>query len=175
MTHEPDTRNIDALAAIIREADGGHRLGADALAAAILAHRNSRWGPAPAPAAFPGISDDLIRMLIRDVQEQLVTSTDQMLIGRPFDPVPNVRARLLEILQLAAEDDLSKQAPLLWLLWNHLGSQSPVGQVIREYLGMGRFERMTEEQIEAADHWSRENWRRLRQQPSAPQPEDSQP
>ena len=75
----------------------------------------------------------------------------------------------------SAEHDLSKEAPLLWLLRNHLGSQSPVGRVIREYLGMGRFERMTEEQIEAADHWAQENWRRLRRQPPAPQPEDPQP
>ena len=60
--------------------------------------------PAPAPAAFPVISDDLIRMLIRDVQEQLATSVEQMLIGRPFDPIPSVRARLLEILQMAADD-----------------------------------------------------------------------
>ena len=101
---EPDPKHIDALAGIIHEVDGGYRLGIDALAKAILAHPNSRWEPAPAPAASPEISDDLIGMLIRDVQEQLFTSVQQMLIGRPFDPVPNVRARLLEILQLAAKD-----------------------------------------------------------------------
>ena len=104
---EPDPRHVDALAAIIREVDGGYRPGSGiALAKAILAHRNSRWGPAPAPApaAFPVISDDLIRMLVRDVQEQLATSVEQMLIGRPFDPIPSVRARLLEILQMAADD-----------------------------------------------------------------------
>ena len=44
-------------------------------------------------------------------------------------------------------------APLLWLLWNHLGSQSPVGQPIREYLGMGQFDRMTKEQVEAAKQY----------------------
>ena len=46
--------------------------------------------------------------------------------------------------------DPSNAAPLLWLLWKHLGSQSPVGQPIREYLGMGQFDRMSEAQIEAA-------------------------
>jgi len=44
-------------------------------------------------------------------------------------------------------------APLLWLLWNHLGSQSPVGQPIRECLGMGQFDHMTEEQVEAAKQY----------------------
>jgi len=44
-------------------------------------------------------------------------------------------------------------APLLWLLWKHLGSQSPVGQPIREYLGIGQFDRMTEEQVEAAKQY----------------------
>lgn len=41
-------------------------------------------------------------------------------------------------------------APLLWLLWNHQGSGSPVGQPIRKYLGMGQFQGMTKEQVEAA-------------------------
>ena len=106
MTHEPDTQHIDALAAIIREVDGGHRLGADALAAAILSHPSSRWGPAPAPApaVFPEISDGLMLMLILDIADQLATSTESALYGRSFDPVPRIRARLLEILQLAAED-----------------------------------------------------------------------
>jgi hypothetical protein len=44
--HDPAT----ILAAIIREADGAHRLGAAALAGAILAHPSSQWGPAlPVP------------------------------------------------------------------------------------------------------------------------------
>ena len=49
--------------------------------------------------------------------------------------------------------DLSNAAPLLWLLWNHLGSQSPVGQPIRDYLGMGQFESMSAAQIEAASFY----------------------
>ena len=67
-------------------------------------------------------------------------------------------------------------APLLWLLWNHLGSQSPVGQSIREYLGMGRFDHMTEEQIDAAKHWREAKWRRLHKQaPTPAQSENPQP
>jgi hypothetical protein len=45
-------------------------------------------------------------------------------------------------------------APLLWVLLHHLGSNSPVGQPIRCYLGMGQFERMTPRQIEAASSWA---------------------
>lgn len=50
MTHEPNTEHVLALAAIIREVNGSQRLGAAALAEAILAHPASQWGPAlPAP------------------------------------------------------------------------------------------------------------------------------
>lgn len=49
--------------------------------------------------------------------------------------------------------DLSSSAPLLWLLWNHLGAHSPVGQPIREYLGLGQFERMSDAQIGAANQY----------------------
>jgi hypothetical protein len=45
MTHEPDIKHVDALAAIIREVDGAHSLGAAALAKEILAHPSSQWGP----------------------------------------------------------------------------------------------------------------------------------
>jgi hypothetical protein len=44
-------------------------------------------------------------------------------------------------------------APLLWVLWHHMGGNSPVGQPIRKYLGMGQFERMSKEQVEAAKGW----------------------
>jgi hypothetical protein len=49
--------------------------------------------------------------------------------------------------------DLTNAAPLLWVLWNHLGGSSSIGQPIRKYLGMGQFERMTEDQIEAAKQY----------------------
>ena len=62
-TREPDSAtepsddvdDILMLAAIIREVDGAHRLGAAALAEAILSHPASRWGhqPAPPPPAPP--------------------------------------------------------------------------------------------------------------------------
>jgi hypothetical protein len=48
-------------------------------------------------------------------------------------------------------------APLLWVLWHHLGASSPVGQPIRRYLGMGQHDRMTPEGIEAAKRWARES------------------
>jgi len=63
------------------------------------------------------------------------------LIRRQASPAPSVT------------HDPSNTAPLLWLLWNHLGSQSPVGQPIRECLGMGQFDHMTEEQVEAAKQY----------------------
>ena len=52
--------------------------------------------------------------------------------------------------------DLSSSAPLLWLLWNHQGSRSPVGLPIRDYLGMGQFESMSDAQIEAANQLYRQ-------------------
>jgi hypothetical protein len=112
---EPSTQHIDALAAIIRRVNGNNQASAAALAEMILAHPSSQWGPtpAPAPAAFPGISDSLIRMLILEVQHQLATSTESMLNGRPFDPVPEVRAQLTEILHLAAADAVAGGAPAM--------------------------------------------------------------
>ena len=154
------------LAGIIREVDGAHRLGAAALAEAILAHPASQWGPelppqppgspsrtvnwrdlcaellkgldenqheqvrypghlriimdqarialqcqseqtgsAPTPApAFPEISDQLIRSLIGDVLAVTGTATEESCLNRYWNPVPEVRAQLCEILQLAAKD-----------------------------------------------------------------------
>lgn len=40
---EPGTEDVLALAAIIREVDGGNRLGAAVLAEAILSHPSSLW------------------------------------------------------------------------------------------------------------------------------------
>jgi hypothetical protein len=45
-------------------------------------------------------------------------------------------------------------ASLLWILWNHQGSRSPEGQAIRKYLGIGRFDRMTADQVEAAKNYA---------------------
>ncbi len=57
----PVAMSADTLAAIIREVDGTHRLGANALAEAILSHPGSRWSPTiePVPVAerLPGLKD----------------------------------------------------------------------------------------------------------------------
>lgn len=42
------------------------------------------------------------------------------------------------------------EAAALWALYHHQGSTSSVGQPIRKALGMGQFERLTEEQIARA-------------------------
>ena len=55
-------------------------------------------------AQWPQISDGLIQSLIRDIQCILAEATDTALRGDRFNPIPEIRARLLEILQLAAED-----------------------------------------------------------------------
>ena len=75
----------------------------------------------------------------------------------------------------APDHDLANAAPLLWVLWNHLGGKSPVGQPIRQYLKMGQFERMTADQIQAAEQWAeqRANWKPMAttEQSSAASPE----
>lgn len=53
--------------------------------------------------------------------------------------------------------ELTDVAPLLWVLWHHLGASSPVGQPIRRYLGMGQHDRMTNKQMDAATRWARES------------------
>ena len=62
----------------------------------------------------------------------------------------NIQASMQRIRELAAPLRHSDTAPLLWVLYNHQGAHSPIGQPIRRYLGMGQFERMTSEQIQAA-------------------------
>jgi hypothetical protein len=49
----PVAMSADTLAAIIREMDGTHRLGANALAEAILSHPGSRWSPTINPVPVP--------------------------------------------------------------------------------------------------------------------------
>lgn len=45
------------------------------------------------------------------------------------------------------------RAALLWVLWHHQGASSDVGQPIRFALGMGKHERMSDEQISKAEKW----------------------
>jgi hypothetical protein len=52
---------------------------------------------------------------------------------------------------VATDEEL---APLLWVLWHHLGGGSAVGQPIRKYLGMGQFERMSDQHIKVAARWA---------------------
>ena len=46
------------------------------------------------------------------------------------------------------------RAALLWLLWHHQGGSSPVGQPIRQILGMDTHERMSNEQLAVAKAFS---------------------
>ena len=46
------------------------------------------------------------------------------------------------------------QSALLWILWHHQGASSRVGQSARFALGMGQFERLSDEQIAKAKSWS---------------------
>ncbi len=54
-------------------------------------------------APWPHISDELIQSLICDIQCILTHATHTALCGDRFAPIPETRARLLEILELAAD------------------------------------------------------------------------
>ena len=114
-----NTNSAATLAAIIREVDGAHSLGAAALAEAILAHPASQCEPAlPVPTdadleaesrdenpyctALPEISDSLIQWLILEVLDASATATKLACWGRPYNPIPHVRARLLDVLRAAS-------------------------------------------------------------------------
>lgn len=43
-----------------------------------------------------------------------------------------------------------KDNALLWILYHHQGANSPIGQPIRKLLGIGQFDRLTDEQIASA-------------------------
>ena len=64
-----DTDHILKLAEIIREVDGNHRLGAAALAEAILSHPASRWNPAVEPKPEELTDDPLGDLIDEWVQE----------------------------------------------------------------------------------------------------------
>ena len=64
--------------------------------------------PTPAPA-LPEISTQLIKMLIGDVLSVTGTAIEQSCLDRCWNPVPEVRARLMEILQLAAQGEAAKR------------------------------------------------------------------
>lgn len=45
------------------------------------------------------------------------------------------------------------RAALLWVLWHHQGASSEIGQPIRFALGIGRFDRLSEADIQRAKMW----------------------
>jgi hypothetical protein len=86
------------------------------------------------------------------LQHAITSANADSYYGENRDAVDRARAALAQP-EPEATHDLSDAAPLLWLLWNHLGSSSSVGQPIRQYLGMGRFESMSDAQIGAANQY----------------------
>ena len=69
-----DTDHILKLAEIIREVDGGNRLGAAALAEAILSHPGSRWSPAVEPV--PDTKERELLNLLLDDLDALIDSSE---------------------------------------------------------------------------------------------------
>lgn len=80
--------------------------------AALQNHRGlARVAPTPV-FVVPEISDQLIKSLINDViLTAIQAATKQSFLGCHWDPVPTNRARLVEILQLAAEEALPREEP----------------------------------------------------------------
>lgn len=125
----------------------------------------------PTPSA-PQAPDELFKLL--DAEDPLLKAPQSIFTTTNTSTADEIHLRGIKA--ALATHNPPNPAPLLWLLWNHLGSQSPVGQSIREYLGMGQFDRMTEEQIDAAKHWREAKWRRLHKQaPTPAQSENPQP
>lgn len=48
----------------------------------------------------------------------------------------------------------AKDAALLWALYHHQGASSNIGQPIRTVLGIGRFERLSDEQVKRAQKFA---------------------
>ena len=72
------------------------------VARAELQRQREQAGAAPAPVpALPEISTRLIEWLIRKVLDASATATNGACLGRPYNPVPYVRERLMEVLQAA--------------------------------------------------------------------------
>lgn len=67
------------------------------------------------------------------------------LLGEAADEIEQLRPRPPE-----PEFTDAARSALLWVLWSHQGASSDVGQAIRFALGMGRHDRMTDEQLARA-------------------------
>lgn len=59
-----------------------------------------------------------------------------------------LREQLAPMLGAIIEPEFRKA--LLWLLWNHQGGSSRIGQPIRSLLGIGKHDRLTDDQLAAA-------------------------
>ena len=79
-------------------------------ARAELQRGREQAGVMPAAPTFPRISDSLMRSLIGDVLDESETATEAACMDRPYNPVPRIRARLTEILRLAAQDEAKRPA-----------------------------------------------------------------
>jgi hypothetical protein len=88
-------------------------------------------------------------------------------------PIDELRAPTTEARPTKPSAD-DARALLLWLLWHHQGARSDVGQPIRDLLGMGRYEPMSDEQLRIArewgDQWLRGEKKTLAQPHPAPSP-----
>ena len=87
----------------------GYRDGWNAARAQVeLQREQAGVSPTPVPA-LPQISDQLIRWVIRCVLDESGTATEAACMDRSYNPVPRIRARLTEILQLAAQNEAAKR------------------------------------------------------------------
>lgn len=61
-----------------------------------------------------------------------------------------------ELVEMSPDFTDTARSALLWVLWHHQGSSSPVGQPIRFALGIGAHERLTDFHIADAKRWAKQ-------------------
>lgn len=138
---EPDTEDVLTLAAIIREVNGNNRLGAAALAEAILAHPGSRWHPAAPPDR-----DDFIDAAWGDMTPaEAVEGLEGLADDQWVPPTKEERVLARELLRLKAQGvDISNRLPsdpaqkMRWLaildkMQKCLNSAAQLEHGLREY------------------------------------------
>ena len=59
-----------------------------------------------------------------------------------------------EPVEMSPEFTDTARAALLWVLWHHQGSSSPVGQPLRFALGMGAHDHLNDRQVSEAKRWA---------------------
>lgn len=57
---------------------------------------------------------------------------------------------LMEYISKVEKERDELLAALFWVLWHHQGGSSGTGQPIRKLLGIGQYDRLTDEQVEQA-------------------------